>query len=166
MINYIVAFFSPIIFGVFFNLGPKRFFLSGISGIFAFVGYLIGQIITTSPIFATFLGALFVGLSSEVFARNFKYPSLVTSLPGSIPLVPGLAAYRTADNYINDNYYEAAKNLSITLGSAGAIAIGLMLGTAIVRNIYQNKTVQKLRNRKSLNSQIKRLNKEFHNLNQ
>lgn len=44
---------------------------------------------------ATLLAATAVGFMGELFARHYRMPRLVFVVPGVIPMVPGVFAYRT-----------------------------------------------------------------------
>ena len=44
---------------------------------------------------ATLLAATAVGFLGEIFARHYRVPRLVFVVPGVIPMVPGVFAYRT-----------------------------------------------------------------------
>lgn len=140
MTDYLIAFFAPISFGVVFNVRLKSFFYCGLVGLIAWSLYQYTFNHTNSPFIATFFGSTAVGISSELLARLFKVPALSFSVPGVIPLVPGVSAYKTANFVIEDNLSMAAKQAIITLGVAGSIAVGIVFSTLIFRTITDIKS--------------------------
>jgi uncharacterized membrane protein YjjB (DUF3815 family) len=62
-------------------------------------------------------------------ARIIKIPASVFSIIGIVPLVPGITAYYTVLNIVEKNNTVAFNKGIETIGSAGAIAFGIMLAT-------------------------------------
>jgi len=87
--------------------------------------------ITKSLVLASFLGAVIVGIYSESVARLLKAPATIFSVPGIIPLVPGIAAYSTIQHVAENQLYEAASKGIETMSGAGAIAFGILLASAV-----------------------------------
>lgn len=99
------AFFSAVAalgFAMLFNV-PRRMLwacvLAGAVGHAARTTLQIGIGWGIAP--ATFIGAAVVGLLSEYWARRFNAPAMLFAISGSIPLVPGVAAYRAMLAAIN-----------------------------------------------------------------
>jgi uncharacterized membrane protein YjjB (DUF3815 family) len=68
-------------------------------------------------------------------AKVFKTPSTVFYIPSLFPIVPGISAYNTVLYIIDKKIADAAYKGLETLGSAGAIAFGILLISTIFRYI-------------------------------
>ncbi len=85
---------------------------------------------------ATLIGATCVGFVGFYYARQFQLPSIVFTVSGAIPMVPGVFAFRTmlyllrvttaANNAeIQDALLQASQNGIITGMVLAALAIGI-----------------------------------------
>ena len=74
-----------------------------------------------------------MGLYSEIAARVLKAPATVFSIPGILPLVPGIAAYEMIRFLERNELTRTVRKLTETVSGAGAIAFGIMLVTAVFR---------------------------------
>jgi len=59
--------------------------------------------IYSSPIAATFAASILIGIMGEIFAKKLKNPSTIFTIPGIIPLVLGITAYKTIKALIEGN---------------------------------------------------------------
>ncbi len=128
-------------FSVLFNV-PRRALL------FCFLAGACGQSVRTAlalfevPLLsATFAGALSVGLVAVVFARRLNVPAGLFSLPGAIPMVPGVFAFRAmlalitltgheiADSSfsLNEVLIYAVQNFTKTGLTLAILAVGIAL---------------------------------------
>jgi uncharacterized membrane protein YjjB (DUF3815 family) len=82
-----------------------------------------------------FVAALVISLISEILAKILKTPSTVFYIPSLFPIVPGISAYYTVLYIIDNKIIEATYQGLETLGSAGAIAFGILLISTIFRYI-------------------------------
>lgn len=82
---------------------------------------------------AWLIGALVVGVFSELSATAFKKPATVYIVPGIIPLVPGGGMYETMLAVVRGNMELAAETGFTTLSAAAAIAVGIALATSFAR---------------------------------
>lgn len=139
MIDFVIVFFAPISMAILYNSKKRRFIYIGICGLIGYLVYFYTYKFTNTQILSTCAGSLFIGLFSETFARILKCPSIIFSIPACINLVPGIAAYNTAKYLIEDELLLAAKSAITTIGSSGAIALGVMLSTATFKIIYDLK---------------------------
>lgn len=83
-------------FAVLFNVPPRALFACMLSGA---VGYSVRSILmrqfALSISLATLIAAICIGFIAWYAARHWHMPSTIFSISGSIPLVPGVLAYRT-----------------------------------------------------------------------
>jgi uncharacterized membrane protein YjjB (DUF3815 family) len=138
--NLVLAFIGSLCPAVLFNAERKKFFWLGLSGAIGWLVFKWMENLTGRVILSTFAGALAVGIYSEVMARLLKSPSTVFSILGIFPLVPGLGAYNTAKFIVEGDLASASASGIETIGSAGAIAIGIMVISAVIRSNRNLKT--------------------------
>lgn len=136
-LQIVLAFFGSIFPAILFNIDRKKIWLAGLCGAIGWICYLIVFAFAQSPISASFVGALAVGVYSESMARIFKTPAFEFLIPGIFPLVPGFMAYTTL-RLIVENNVSKAFNMGIqTLAVGGSIGFGIMLSTALFKLIYK-----------------------------
>lgn len=131
--NLVLAFIGSMCSGILLNVKRNNLIWVAVSGT---LGYLVFSLVNNAKgqiILATFAGAVAVGFYSEIMARLLKSPSTVFSVIGIFPLVPGIAAYNTVQLLVENKLTEAAGKGLETIASAGAIAFGIMLMTALFR---------------------------------
>jgi len=129
----LLSFAGSMCAGVLFNTGKDKLAWTGVSGMIGWIVYAFFQETTGNIFVSTFMGAAAVGFFSELMARILKSPATVFSIPGIFPLVPGIAAYNTVQLIVENKLYDALGKAVETLGSAGAIAFGIMVVTALFR---------------------------------
>lgn len=135
MLSIFLAFIGSLTSGLTFNIKGRKLVFAGLSGMFGFFAFSSLFRLTGYLIFSTFLGAVAVGIYSETAARLLKSPSTVFSIPGILPLVPGIAAYEIIQYLMNNQLIQAIGKMIETAGGAGAIAFGILLVTAVFRAI-------------------------------
>ncbi len=80
----------------------------------------------------TFLGALALGVGSNVFSRLMDRPSLVTIVPGVMLLVPGSVGYRSLESMMaQDVVAGLATAFSMFVVLVG-LSAGILLSNALV----------------------------------
>lgn len=79
------------------------------------------------------MGAIVVGLYSEIAARILRTPATVFSVTGIFPLVPGIAAYNTIQYIFENRIVEAGSMAIETMSAALAIAFGILLASTVFR---------------------------------
>lgn len=138
----ILAFIASVCPGIMFNVARRNLIWVGISGMLGWITYAWVLDSTGNVVFASFLGAIVVGLYSESIARIVKAPAMVFSIPGIFPLVPGIAIYNSIQ-YISENrLFEAANTGIQAITSAAAIAFGILLISAVFR-LYKKRVKKK-----------------------
>jgi uncharacterized membrane protein YjjB (DUF3815 family) len=77
---------------------------------------------------ATLVGAMLVGFMGALFARRWKVPSPIFTITGTIPMVPGVFAYRAMIGFISIVSLDAENGrLLLVEASTDAIKTGLIL---------------------------------------
>lgn len=139
MRDIILAFMGSFFPAVVFNIDRKNLLWASFSGVIGWEIFLIVNNITDSVIFSIFIGAFMVGIYGEIMARILKYPASIFTIPGIFPLVPGIAAYNTVLAIVENRISEAFNKGVETMASAGAIAFGIMLASALFKFIREDK---------------------------
>lgn len=143
MIEIVLAFLGSYCPAILFNIERRNLVWAGFCGAAGWISYKTVSTMTGSSIFAVFIAAIVISLMSEILAKILKTPSTVFYIPSLYPIVPGIPAYYTV-LYIIDNKVTAATYKGLeTLGSAGAIAFGILLVSTVFRyintqNLYSN----------------------------
>ena len=104
-----------------------------------------------NPLVYAFTAAIFIAVSSEIFARLLKQPAIVIIIPGILPLVPGISLYNTVLYTIQKKYELAAS----TGTRAIIISIGISLGILVVASLSRMFNIYKLKKAFSSNDSNK-----------
>lgn len=133
--HFIYSFFATVGFSVFFNAPKSTLIPSGFAGGIGWTIFYYLFNITSNNILSNFVAALLVSLISEILARKLKQPAIVFVIPGIIPLVPGLGMYNTMLYLVQNDYNQAIAKGADVLFVGGAISLGVLIITALVRTI-------------------------------
>ncbi|HHP50635.1 MAG TPA: threonine/serine exporter [Moorella mulderi] len=133
LLQFLSALTATAGFSILFNIPPRAIGAAAFSGALGWTGYLLIREIHGSPIMATFVGALIIGMMGEVFARTLKNPTTVFVIPAMLPLVPGGSAYRTMLALMQGRESEAIFLGLQTIGMAIALAVGLVMVASFAR---------------------------------
>ena len=92
--------------------------------------YLLCISLGLSSVWASFFGAVFVDLSSQILARRLKAPVIIFLIIGVLPLVPGYGIYKVAyDMFTGGN---VAASLTNALLLAGAVALAVIVMDTVI----------------------------------
>ena len=86
-------------------------------------------------ILAGFLAAMAISLFSEVMARIRRCPVTGYLLVALLPLVPGGGIYYAMSYCLEGDNQQFLNALLETLGMAAALAVGVILASALFRNV-------------------------------
>jgi len=131
VISLIMGFFATLGFCILLHVPKKSIVVSSLVGGIAWAIFQLTM--GFGSIAACFLAACAVGILSEILSRLLKQASTVFSIPGIMPLVPGSGMYYTMLKLINGNLDSAASLGAQTMFLAGAIALGLLVTSSIIR---------------------------------
>ncbi len=133
ILQILYGFLATAGFGILFNIPKDHILEAGISGAIGWAGYLFVMQLYESPIFASFIASVFIGIIGEFFAKNTKNPATIFIIPAIVPLVPGVTSYKTIKALIDGRNREALSLGILTGGLALAIASGLILVISFFR---------------------------------
>ena len=104
--------------------------LSSVCGCVSWTVLIFLQEYGVNYIFAVLIGALAVGILSEVFAVIQKSPVTCFIVIGIIPLVPGFKVYKTMLYFVTDKLNQGIAEGVQALFTAIAISIGLTISAS------------------------------------
>jgi len=120
---WVVACVTPIAFAIILEARPREF---GVVLAVSLAGYLAARsgYEWLGPDLGPFLGALVVGVGSNLYARRVNRPSLVPMTPGILLLVPGSLGFRSLTSFLDQ---EAVAGMSWAF-QTGMVAVSLVGG--------------------------------------
>jgi len=92
--------------------------------------YLVCVSFGLSSIWASFFGAVFVDLASQILARRLKAPVIIFLVIGVLPLVPGYGIYKVAYDMFSGG--DVGASLTNALMLAGAVALAVIVMDTVV----------------------------------
>jgi len=143
IIHFTSSFLTALGFSVLYNIPRKTMIPAGITGAIGWTSYFfLVNYLGTVDFLATIIASFLIAFASQIFARNFKTPVIIFTLPGLIPLVPGGSAYNMMRAFV-----EGYMNLGLEYGmstflTAGALALGLSLN-GVVFQLFTSKSIFK-----------------------
>ena len=123
------AFLACVGFTLVFNIHGVGKLICGVGGALGWLVYLLWG----KTIFAAFLAAAAIGVYSELMARVRRCPVTAYLLVALLPLVPGGGIYYTMEYCLSGNTQLFLSTGIHTFGVAGAVAVGLLLASSLVR---------------------------------
>ena len=127
------AFFASLGFGIFDNIRGNKLFFAGLCGGLGWFIYLAAERLPISDIECYFWATVAISLFAEFAARLQKVPATLYLVPALIPLVPGGGVYYSVEAAILGETERAASLGLHTLGIAGALAMGIITVTSLMR---------------------------------
>lgn len=132
-IQNIATFIACSGFAILFNIHGPGIFICALGGTLSWAVYCGAGYFGCDMYTAYFLAAVVAAIYSEVLARIRKYPAISYLVIAIFPLIPGATIYY-ATNYLvrgdTDSFLQ--KSLQ-AIGIAGAIAVGILLVSTLVR---------------------------------
>lgn len=140
LIPVVFAFMATISFGLLFNSPHRTLVPGGVVGAVGFaVYYYMFNALGLGSQVSNFAGTVVLSVLSEIFARIIKEPVTVFSIPGIIPLVPGLPMYQGM-TLIMTNAYNTGIDKLVQAGlDAAAISFGILLISSFARLLKRRK---------------------------
>ena len=132
--NPVFLFFATVAFGKLFNCPRSCLYKAGFVGMVGFGVYIILLSgFGLSSMLSNFAGTVALSICSEIFARWYKQPVPIFSIPGVIPLVPGLPLYRAMNYTMLDSYSMGMHTFVSAALDAMAIAMGILLVSGLAK---------------------------------
>ncbi|RKD25156.1 hypothetical protein BEP19_04315 [Ammoniphilus oxalaticus] len=130
-------------FGIIFQAPRVSIIKCGFVGMTGWIVYFSLAQADVDAVVATLAGAFVVAILSQIMARRYKKPSIIFSVMGIIPLVPGGLAYHATRNFVENEY-----GLALTLAAkafmlSGAITLGLVC-SEVIEQVWQKRKQKKI----------------------
>ena len=129
----IAALVGTLGFAMLFKMKAKYLIYISVCGFVSYGIYLSVLFLGYSEILAAFASASLVAIASEILARVLKAPTVIFTVVGIVPIVPGSALYYSMRNLLLrdiDGFFDSLKSAcSITAG----IVFGIVAISAIIK---------------------------------
>lgn len=99
------------------------------------VGFLTARVVSTAggdAAVGSFLGALVVGVTANLYARRADRPAAVPMLPGILMLVPGSLGYRALDAFVSHDTLKGVETAFLMLLVAISLVGGLLTANVVL----------------------------------
>ncbi|HIU64419.1 MAG TPA: threonine/serine exporter family protein [Candidatus Avacidaminococcus intestinavium] len=134
LLSLAFSYVATVAFGVLFMAPRKVLPVIGITGMLGWFCYkVLLEYFLFSPSFSIFCGTVLLALTSEVLARIYKKPVTIFSIPGIVPLVPGIYVYQGMYFIMANEYALGMEKLLRAFLDAGAISVGILLVSGLFR---------------------------------
>lgn len=127
----VTSFIASAAFGIIFNAPRESLVKCGISGTVGWMVYFSLDKNGSGTVFATLMASFLIAVVSQLFAKAYRMPSIIFSVAGIIPLVPGGLAYDAMRNFVENDYGVAVSLAAKASMISGAIAVGLVFSEVI-----------------------------------
>jgi uncharacterized membrane protein YjjB (DUF3815 family) len=117
---------------VLFRARPRDWGWIGLTGTLAYVGSRLGSEVLGTQLGA-FVGALTVGLVTNLLARVRNRPAVITLVPAIMVLVPGSIGFRSMESLLARDVLAGVDTAFSMLMVAVALVAGLLFANALVQ---------------------------------
>ena len=136
----ISSFLATLGFTIMFNIRGKRVIFASLCGVIGAIVYHITLNVLHYDLFISLLyTSMAMSLYSEIMARCLKTPVTLFLICGLICFVPGGTMYYTMIEILNNNTAGATVLFMEVMTSAGALAIGIVVVSTVVKLYYRIK---------------------------
>jgi len=137
LLPVLFAFLCSAAFAIIYNIYGLGILVCAFGGALGWLSYLLSAPLLQSDIGQMFIAAVVISIYAEVMARIRKFPVTGYQMVAALPMVPGGGIYYTMEHAINGEIDAFLASFLHTLGLAGAIAVGVLLVSSVVR-MYQS----------------------------
>lgn len=132
----VYAFLSCTGFCFVFNIHGPGILICGLGGALGWLVYLLAAFVTPNVILRFLLAAIVITLFSEIMARVRRCPVTGYLIIALLPLVPGGGIYEAMLHCVRGDTQLFLSALLRTFGIAGALALGAVLGSSVMRILF------------------------------
>ncbi len=125
------AFVGSLGFALLFHVKRDRLLLASLGGLLAWGVYLLMGLVTEQDVIRYFVASVCLTVYAETLARAVKCPATLFIVTASIPLIPGGSLYRTMQYFMRSDLEAFSSQALTTVLLAVAIAVGMLVPTAI-----------------------------------
>lgn len=120
-------------FAVLFGIYDRKLFVIAFGSGLGWMVYLLCVAAGYGMFAGLFMASLFVAAISEILARILKTPVILLLVPMLIPEIPGGDLYYTMYYLVQGRYTDFGISSNQVIIEAGAIALGIILASYIVK---------------------------------
>lgn len=135
------AFFACVPFCLLYNMRGSIIWIASLGGALGWFVYLCFNPLQ-NDIVQFFLATVATAIYSEIMARVCKKPATGYQIVSLLPLVPGGGIFYTMEYCVIGNNTMFIQTGLHTLGIAGALAMGILLVSSIVRLIHRVRSLK------------------------
>lgn len=141
MIQCLAACIGCLGFSLIFNIHGPGVLLCVLGGGLSWAAYCAVLYFSGSDILAYFGAAIASAAYSETMARVRKYPAISYLVVSIFPLIPGASIYYTTGYVVRGDMAGFAQKGTHTVAIAGAIAVGILMISTLVRlwNVWKQR---------------------------
>jgi uncharacterized membrane protein YjjP (DUF1212 family) len=132
-IQIFASFIGGIGFAIIYNVCFPGALLCTLGGALTWAIYGITFHISKDVAISSLFAAIFAAIYAETMARIRKYPAISYLVISIFPLLPGAGVYYTTYAIVNGNMDAFSSKGMETISIAGALAIGILLVSTLVR---------------------------------
>ena len=145
LIQILASMVGCIGFFILFNIHGLGGLLCALGGTIAWAAYCLIAWLGSGEIMCYFIAALVAAGYSEIMARIRKCPAISYLVISIFPLIPGASIYYTTNYFVIGNMSGFAAQGKHTIAIAGAIAVGILMISTVVRIMNEfNKNHQRI----------------------
>ena len=135
LIELLACFIACIGFAILFNIHGTGIIVCAVGGTLTWLSYRVCQHFGAGDVTANLVGAMVASMYSEIMARIRKYPAISYLAISLFPLIPGAGVYYSVNFAVRGDMASFATKLGNTGSIAGAMAVGILLISTVVRII-------------------------------
>ncbi len=140
VIQVLMGFIGSAGFAILLNIRGKKFIFASLGGLLSwFLFVLFSKFIPSEPV-CYLIVSILISIYAEVLARVLKTPTTSFIIISLIPLIPGSSLYYTMANAFAGDMESFLSKGIITIELAAALALGIILVSAITDFIVKIKT--------------------------
>ncbi len=142
IVQFVVCLVATLSFAILFSAPKMQLLFCGLTGAIGWIVYLICIENGIGAAIANLIATFALTVISRTISALRKNPVTVYLVAGIFPLVPGAGIYYTSYYFIMNEMSEFTRAGTDTIKTAGAIALGIILGFAIPQQLFR--TLQKI----------------------
>ncbi len=137
----LASFLGCIGFAIIFNIHGPGVLVCALGGMLTWACYCLAYELFSNEILSYFVAAVVAGAYSETMARVRKYPAISYLVVSIFPLLPGAGIYYTTGHIVRGDMASFASQGTLTVGIAGALAVGILIVSTTVRlwNVWKRR---------------------------
>ena len=148
LIEIITGFIGSFGFAILFNIRGKRLIAAAFGGFLSWTLFVLLKFVTDSTAIRYFIVAALISVYAEIMARVLKTPTTTFHMTGLVPLIPGASLYYTMSSAFEGNVDVFSSKAIHTLELSAALALGIVITSALTKIIFNTTSYIKTKNRK------------------